>query len=257
MLANHHLAEKCVSKAGFIALAWHCCQALAREQNGVAKPTWRNGPGCVPVPPCPQMPQDPQGLGRLWGGAACPAPPSLHPGAQAPVSRGAELSCEQGVKLGAAYVFPRHFGAHCTCKPPQAQLGLGPALRDSGSRCPLLLHAARWGWGQRFREHWTTAGPLPHPAGQEFALLSNSAGFRAKRTPKLPLFPLLSGLCFGLACSRGAKLPLSHSACWPVAPATCPWVLLGAEQGLGGLSGPHLPTQRLPGVQAGEHLASC
>ncbi|KAM9612457.1 pyridine nucleotide-disulfide oxidoreductase domain-containing protein 2 isoform 3-T3 [Morphnus guianensis] len=128
---------------------------------------------------------------------------------------------------------------------------MGPAQRDSGPHCPLLLHATRWGWGRRFREHWTTAGPLPHPAGQEFALPSNSAEFRAKLTLKLPLFPLLSGLCFGLACLRGAKL-LSCSVCWPITPAMCPWVLLGAEQGLGGLSGPAC----LPSTFLGYRLGS-
>lgn len=82
-------------------------------------------------------------------------------------------------------------------------------------------------------------GPLPHPAGQEFALPSNSAGFWAKLSPKLPLLPLLLGLCLGLAClRRGARLPPSRSAWWPVTPATCPWVLPGAEQGLEGALGP-------------------
>lgn len=41
-------------------------------------------------------------------------------------------------------------------------------------------------------------GPLPYPAEQEFALLSNSSGFKAMLIPKLPLFLLLSGLCLGL-----------------------------------------------------------
>lgn len=137
------------------------------------------------------------------------------------------------------------------CKPPWAQLGMGPAQRDSGPRCPLLLRATRWGWGRRFREHWTTAGPLPRPAGQEFALPNNSTEFGAKLILKLPLFPLLSGLCLGLACLRGAKL-LSCSVCWPITPAMCPWVLLGAEQGLGGLSGPAC----LPSTFLGYRLGS-
>lgn len=106
------------------------------------------------------------------------------------------------------------------------------------------------------------AGPLPHPGGLEFALPSNSAGFGAKHIPKLPLLLLLSRLCLGLTCWRGAKLAVSHSASWPITPATCPWVLPGAEQGLGGgvggavgwLSVLCLPAQDLPGVPAGEHL---
>lgn len=76
------------------------------------------------------------------------------------------------------------------------------------------------------------AGPLPHPGGLEFPLPSNSAGFGAKHIPKLPLLLLLSRLCLGLTRWRGAKLALSHSASWPITPATCPWVLPGAEQGL-------------------------
>lgn len=101
------------------------------------------------------------------------------------------------------------------------------------------------------------AGPLPRLPGLEFAFLSNSVGFGAKHIPMLRLLPLLSGLCLGLARWRGPKHALSPSACWPITPATCPWGLPGAEQGLGGLSVLCLPAQHLPGVPAGEHLESC
>lgn len=36
-------------------LAWHCCQALARDQDSLAKPDWSNGLGCISLPPHPQM----------------------------------------------------------------------------------------------------------------------------------------------------------------------------------------------------------
>lgn len=106
LLANHRCAEKCVSKAGFIALAWHRHRALAGEQNSVAKRVWRNGPGFAP--PYPSPPNVGcgalKGLGRLWGGAAHPAPPSPCPGLRTPVSRGVKLGCERGVKRGSSCV---------------------------------------------------------------------------------------------------------------------------------------------------------
>lgn len=55
LFANHCLAEKCISRAGFIMLAWHCCQALARDQDSVAKPEWSNGLGYISLPPHPEM----------------------------------------------------------------------------------------------------------------------------------------------------------------------------------------------------------
>lgn len=36
-------------------LAWHCCQALARVQDSVAKPEWSNGLGCIPLLLQPQI----------------------------------------------------------------------------------------------------------------------------------------------------------------------------------------------------------
>lgn len=54
VVGSHRVAEKCIFKVGFIALAWHHQQALAREQNGVAKSAWRKSPGCVPFPLIPK-----------------------------------------------------------------------------------------------------------------------------------------------------------------------------------------------------------
>lgn len=135
-------------------------------------------------------------------------------------------------------MFPRHIWAQCTCKLPRAQLGMGPAPGVSSSHCPLSLCAVRWGWGRQFRGQWTVAGPLPHPAGQEFALPSNSAGLRDKLTPKLPL--LLSVLCLGLACSRGDQAPpvpqrlLAHHPSHM--PLGSPWSRTGAGGALRPLS---------------------
>lgn len=94
---------------------------------------------------------------------------------------------------------------------------------------PYCSHATRWSWGWQFREHWTMTGPLPHPAEPEFALLSNSAGFRAKLIPRLPLFLLLSGLCWVLAAQGRAELRPSYRA-WPITPASCLWIIPEAEQ---------------------------
>lgn len=103
-------------------------------------------------------------------------------------------------------MFPRHVWAQCTSK-PQVQLGMGPAPRDLGSHCPLLLpcHSLELGMAvQGALDHDRAFAPSTEP---EFVLLSNSSGFRSKLTPKLPLSLLLSGLCFGLACSRGGQIP--------------------------------------------------
>ncbi|XP_032850662.2 pyridine nucleotide-disulfide oxidoreductase domain-containing protein 2 [Tyto alba] len=92
---------------------------------------------------------------------------------------------------------------------------MGPVPKDSGSRGPLSLYAAHWGWEWQFREHWTMVGPLPRPAGQEFALQSNSTGFKAKITPKAAPFPTALRTVLG-ACLR------------KVGPSTpCPTVLVG------------------------------
>lgn len=154
------------------------------------------------------------------------------------------------------------------CFPGTSGLSACPNLKYSwewgqpqgtqAATAPCCSHATRWSWGQRFREHWTMTGPLPHRAEPEFALLSNSAGFRAKLISKLSLFLLLSGLCSGLACSRRGQTPsvlpcLAHHPSH--VPLDHPWSKTGA--GARGLSGLRLPAQHLPGVQAGELLALC
>lgn len=130
-------------------------------------------------------------------------------------------------------MFPRHVWAQCTSK-PQVQLGMGPAPRDSGSHCPLLLpcHSLELGMAvQGALDHDRAFAPSTEP---EFVLLSNSSGFRSKLTPKLPLSLLLSGLCFGLACSRGGQIPsvLPRLAHHPShVPLDHPWGRTGAGGG--------------------------
>lgn len=129
------------------------------------------------------------------------------------------------------------------CFPGTSGLSARPNLKYSwewgqpqgtqAATAPCCSHATRWSWGQRFREHWTMTRPLPHRAEPEFALLSNSAGFRAKLIPKLPLFLLLSGLCSGLACLRGGQTPSVLPCLAHQAPATCLWIIPGAKQELG------------------------
>lgn len=125
------------------------------------------------------------------------------------------------------------------CFPGTSGLSAHPDLKYSwewgqpqgtqAATAPYCSHATRWSWGWQFREHWTMTGPLPHPAEPEFALLSNSAGFRAKLIPRLPLFLLLSGLCWVLAAQGRAELRPSCRA-WPITPASCLWIIPEAEQ---------------------------
>lgn len=108
----------------------------------------------------------------------------------------------------------------------------GQSQGTQAATAPCCSHATRWSRGSQFREHWTMTRPLPHPTEPEFALLSHSSGFRAKLIPKLPFSCCFQGCALGLPARGGARLPLSCPA-WPITPATCIWIIPGAEQELG------------------------
>lgn len=126
-------------------------------------------------------------------------------------------------------MFPRHVWAQCT---PNLKYSWewGQPQGTHVATAPCCSHATRWSWGQQFRQHWTMTGPLPHPAELEFALLSNSSGFKAKLIPKLPLL-LLPGLCLGLwGGQTPSVLPcLAHHPSH--VPLGHPWSTAGAGAG--------------------------